>query len=70
MKPSNKHNGLEKELDHLSNTFFGRSRTGAINANVCVICGKPATEFRDKLSKKEFGISGLCQKCQDEVFGV
>ena len=26
--------------------------------------------FRDALSRKEFGISGMCQKCQDETFGV
>lgn len=26
-------------------------------------------DFRDDLSRKEFGISGLCQKCQDSVFG-
>ena len=25
--------------------------------------------FRDRLSVKEFGISGMCQKCQDKVFG-
>lgn len=25
--------------------------------------------FRDDLSYKEFTISGLCQKCQDSVFG-
>jgi len=24
--------------------------------------------FKDELSKKEFRISGLCQKCQDETF--
>lgn len=29
-----------------------------------------ATEFRDALSRKEYGISGMCQKCQDSVFGV
>jgi len=27
-------------------------------------------DFRDELSRKEFNISGLCQKCQDEMFGV
>ena len=27
-----------------------------------------ASEFRDELSWREFGISGLCQKCQDVVF--
>ena len=26
--------------------------------------------FRDALSRKEFTISGMCQKCQDETFGV
>lgn len=25
-------------------------------------------DFSDELSRKEFGISGLCQKCQDEFF--
>lgn len=25
--------------------------------------------FRDDLSRKEYYISGLCQKCQDETFG-
>lgn len=24
--------------------------------------------FRDELSRKEFDISGMCQRCQDEVF--
>lgn len=38
----------------------------------CPFCGKdidPNKEFRDELSKKEYAISGLCQACQDEVFG-
>ena len=26
------------------------------------------TPFRDELSAKEFKISGMCQKCQDEAF--
>lgn len=26
--------------------------------------------FRDARSKREFVISGLCQKCQDETFGI
>lgn len=32
----------------------------------------PRTEtwFRDSLSLKEFGISGMCQECQDSVFDV
>lgn len=27
-------------------------------------------EFKDALSKKEYSISGFCQKCQDDTFGV
>lgn len=35
-------------------------------------CGKvihPNTEFRDSGSRKEFSISGMCQACQDAMFG-
>lgn len=36
----------------------------------CPTCDKPVvvTDFKDELSKKEYEISGMCQKCQDEVF--
>lgn len=34
----------------------------------CVSCGGPAVEFKDALSRKEYELSRLCQKCQDEVF--
>ena len=38
---------------------------------VCVTCPNSIEEkhFRDALSKKEYGISGMCQDCQDSVFG-
>jgi len=37
----------------------------------CVTCSAyiPDVPFRDSLSKKEYGISGMCQTCQDSVFG-
>ena len=37
----------------------------------CPFCKKDvlAEEFKDALSMKEFKISGICQKCQDKVFG-
>lgn len=42
-----------------------------VKQNRCPFCGKPikAEEFRDRLSVKEFYISGLCQECQDKTFG-
>jgi hypothetical protein len=33
-------------------------------------CGRSALRFRDDVSRREYGISGLCQECQDSVFGV
>lgn len=33
-------------------------------------CGGQAVNFRDQLSVTEYKISGLCQACQDSVFGV
>lgn len=39
--------------------------------SICPFCGVGVTEhdFRDQLSVKEFRISGLCQRCQNEMFG-
>lgn len=55
-------------LDNLTLNVFGRSRSLAKAGNGCVACGKPATEFRDEISRREYGISGLCQACQDSFF--
>lgn len=66
--PSNK----DPQMTEFLEQNFGR--TTAITSNRCVPvpvgCGGSATEFRDALSAKEYTISGLCQKCQDKIFGV
>jgi len=51
--------GFNKEMD--------RVREGN-----CPTCGNVinVTDFRDELSRKEYKISGMCQKCQDKTFGV
>lgn len=43
----------------------------AVEKGLCPFRGKPVSieDFRDDLSRREFKISGLCQKCQDEFFG-
>jgi len=63
--PKKKAPAIEKFVSRLA----GTSREGAIKKNICTICKGPAKTFKDKLSKKEYEISGLCQKCQDRVFG-
>lgn len=61
---------LETQLDRM----FGVNRPQARATRTCVSapigCGQPAESFRDELSRKEFNISGLCQKCQDAIFGA
>lgn len=41
------------------------------NEGYCPFCGVATSEndFRDELSRKEYLISGLCQECQDKMFG-
>lgn len=43
----------------------------AVERKECPICGIKIdmVAFRDELSVKEYEISGICQKCQDEIFG-
>jgi len=59
---------MEKVLNEFAKNLFGRERTG----KQCVACGsgkvKPE-DFRDDISRKEFGLSHMCQQCQDSVFG-
>jgi len=42
------------------------------NEGYCPFCMAPIALviFRDELSEREYQISGLCQNCQDEVFGM
>ena len=66
-------NELDTLKEEMAFKLFGRSRTLAIAGGQCVKCGYPhnlRSDFRDALSHKEYGISGLCQGCQDDIFGV
>ena len=53
--------GLGKEADR-------------VKEGKCPSCGEEIGNtvfaFRDRISKREFFISGLCQKCQDKTFGT
>jgi hypothetical protein len=50
---------------------FGRST--AIANDRClqppIGCGGEATQFDDEKSQREYSISGLCQNCQNVIFG-
>jgi hypothetical protein len=55
--------------DILEKTGFSE-QVKNMKQGLCAFCKTPVNvaDFRDALSHKEFGISGLCQKCQDGVF--
>ena len=67
MKPEEK----SPEMDAALKQIFGIDRPHSIMTKMCVFCGKPAldVDFRDEISRREFAISGICQSCQDQVFG-
>lgn len=51
--------------------FFNQTvdRTAMIEKSMCVACHLGIKEFRDKESKHEYTMSGLCQDCQDHILG-
>ncbi len=64
VEPVERHPELEAFLEALN----GISPKQAIEAGICAACKQEANKFTDELSVREYAISGLCQKCQDEVF--
>ena len=69
MEPTNKSNPINSMLS----SIFGQDRVQTITEGYCMTCEKTgiiATSFRDDISRKEYAISGFCQSCQDDVFGV
>ena len=67
-----KANDKANEIDAMLTSIFGVDRVKTISGGTCVSCdaeGIIATSFSDDLSRKEYSISGLCQSCQDDVFG-
>lgn len=64
MKATEKSPAIETLLTQLT----GRNRMHSIENSICNLCGEGATKFFDQISRKEYFISGMCQKCQDEAF--
>lgn len=76
VKPTYKSPGMNQFIDALAGETD--SRANAIKELRCIKeplgCGQPIGDpekhFKDTLSLKEYRISGLCQKCQDHIFGA
>tara|TARA_A100001011_G_scaffold357791_1_gene402994 strand:- start:903 stop:1112 length:210 start_codon:yes stop_codon:yes gene_type:complete len=59
---------FENILEEISKSFK-TTRSVARGNKTCVICAGPADKFKNALSAKEYTISGMCQTCQDRMFG-
>ena len=58
----------EAILEAFSEMFLAKPRSKAFPTKTCVMCGGSADVFTNKLSEKEYSISGMCQNCQDNFF--
>tara|TARA_R100000458_G_C8162611_1_gene166076 strand:- start:295 stop:534 length:240 start_codon:yes stop_codon:yes gene_type:complete len=65
MEATYKNPGIESLLTSIT----GRDRVATVASSTCVKCDGPADTFKDEVSKREYAISGMCQRCQDTVFG-
>lgn len=65
------YNPTEKSADiesAITSINGGKNRRAYILAGKCIITGEDAGPFRDELSKREYEISGMGQKAQDEFW--
>jgi hypothetical protein len=63
--PTEKSPAIESALTDING---GKNRRAYILAGKCIITGEDAGPFRDEISKREYEISGMGQKAQDEFF--
>jgi len=66
MMPSEKSPAIDELISKLS----GKDRRAIIMRGLCMTCEYEADYFRNELSRKEYTISGMCQRCQDKTFGT
>ena len=61
-------------MDSFIRTLMGKDRAVVIRNGLCMTCDSTGNmlewKWRDELSKKEYAISGMCQSCQDDFFGI
>ena len=49
---------------------LGQKAVERLDKGTCPICGSTNKTFKDEISKREHGITGLCQVCQDAAFAA
>ena len=60
---------IDEHIQEISTIFFGKEVKERLAKNLCPRCGGSRRDYRDNASRREAAITGLCQKCQDFIFG-
>jgi len=62
---------LQNFKDNISHQLYGITKSEACELGVCVQCKEEALpKCYSEAGRKEYKISGLCEKCFDEICGV
>jgi hypothetical protein len=69
MTTPNEPSSKKPQIDLMLSRLTGKSREIQIASGLCMTCDGEAKEFKDDLSRNEYAISGMCQHCQDAIFG-
>lgn len=59
-------NPLQELKDTTAQSAFGMTKAEAVNKGVCLNCKQPP-KFYSYEGRKEYGISGLCEYCFDDI---
>ena len=54
--------------DELQEALFGKSTHQAVETKTRVTCEDPDLDFETPKQRREYYMSGMCRRCQDEVF--
>lgn len=67
-EPINEPTSKNPMIDLFISSMTGKSREQQIADGMCMTCKGEAKIFNSDLSRSDYRMSGMCQKCQDSVF--
>ena len=61
---------MQQFIDKVSTKLYGKSVTHSRATGLCISCKQPALpKCYSDAGRREFGISGLCEECFDNICG-
>ena len=61
---------MNKQKEQMLRSVGFHKEVNRVREMLCPCCKKPInmSQFKDRLSRREYEISGMCQECQDRIF--